>query len=357
MDDQRTSDYRRVQITGRGSYVISLPKKWVSDLGLSKGERVAILRESDGSLSLIPKEYERKEETREIEFHVQRNMDPQSIMRRLVSLYLVGYNTIKIMLEENRFSPVRRDILREFVRKKLMGTEIVTESSNEIFLQVLLSYPQLTAENALRRMATIAEWMHKDAVQSLREKNGELVDEVARMDDEVDRFGFYVVRQLKTAVRDPRIVKELGLKSLVDCLGYRLVVKSVERAADHAVLVAKNLVEGSINKQLLDRIQAMSDFASMTFDTAMKSLYNRDYQMADAVLSKAGKIESLEAEAIDEISKSRLGSEDTSSLRLVLESLRRISEYGCDIAEVVLNLTVIEMTKSILGTKQIVSKS
>jgi len=346
MDDQRTSDYRRVQITGRGSYVISLPKKWVSDLGLSKGERVAILRESDGTLSLMPKEYERKEETREIEFHVQRNMDPQSIMRRLVSLYLVGYNTIKIMLEENRFSPVRRDILREFVRKKLMGTEIVTESSNEIFLQVLLSYPQLTAENALRRMATIAEWMHKDAVQSLREKNRELVDEVARMDDEVDRFGFYVVRQLKTAVRDPRIVKELGLKSLVDCLGYRLVVKSVERTADHAVLIAKHLVGGSINKPLLDGIQKMSDLASTSFDTALKSLYKRDYQLADAILSRTGEIESLEAEVISEVSRNRLSSNDASNLRLVLESLRRMAEYGNDIAEVVLNLTAVERTET-----------
>lgn len=357
MSDRMVSDYRRVQITGRGSYVISLPKKWVSDMGLSKGERVAIFRHSDGSLSLVTKESERKGETREIEFHVRRDTDPQSIMRRLVSLYLVGYNTIKITLEENRFSPVQRDTLREFVRRKLMGTEIVTESSNEILLQVLLSYPQLTAENALKRMAAIAEWMHKDAIQALRERSRDLAEEVAKMDDEVDRFGFYVVRQLKTALRDPQIVKELGLTSPIDCLGYRLVAKSVEQAADHAVLIAKNLVKGPMNKQLMDRIQEISDFASLTFDTAMKSLYKRDYQMADAVLSKARKIESLEAEAIGETSKSRLASEDISSLRLVLESLRRITEYGSDIAEVVLNLTAVETTEGVSGTKQVIPKS
>jgi phosphate uptake regulator len=349
MSDRMTSDYRRVQITGRGSYVISLPKKWVSDMGLSKGERVAIFRNSDGSLSLVTKEFERKGEAREIEFQVRRDTDAQSIMRRLVSLYLVGYNTIKITLKENRFSPVQRDTLREFVRKKLMGTEIVTESSNEILLQVLLSYPQLTAENALKRMTTIAEWMHKDAIQAFKEKSRDLAEEVAKMDDEVDRFGFYVVRQLKTALRDPQIIKELGLNSPIDCLGYRLVAKSVERAADHAVRISKNLVKGSVNKQMLERVQGISDFASLTFDTAMKSLYKRDYQMADVVLSKAGKIESLEAEAISEILKSRLAPEDISSLRLVVESLRRITEYGSDIAEVVLNLTVVETTENVSG--------
>ena len=347
------SDYRKVQVTGRGSYVISLPKNWVTDMRLSKGEQVAIFRHPDGSLSLMPGESARKEETREIAFHVRRDMDPQSITRRLVSLYLVGYNTIRIILEENRFSPRQRDMLRDFVRKKLMGTEIVTESSHEILLQVLLSYPQLTAESALKRMATMAEWMHTDAIQSLRERSEELAEEVAKMDDEVDRFGFYIVRQLKTALKDPRIIEELGLKSPIDCLGYRLVAKSVERAADHAVLIAKNMVKGPVNKRLLDKIQEMSDFASTTFDSAMKSLYKRDYTMADTVLSKASAIESLEAEAIAEISRSHLASEDTSSLRLVLESLRRISEYGSDIAEVVLNLTVIETTESLLGAKQV----
>jgi len=347
-NEATAGDYRKVQITGRGSYVISLPKKWVSELGLSRGEQIAVLRQTDGSLSLVPKESMRKDEAREIEFHVRRDTDTQSIMRRLVSLYLVGYNTIRIVFEENRFSPIQRDAIREFVRKKLMGTEIVTESSNEVLLQVLLSYPQLTAENALKRMTAIAEWMHKDAIQALRERSKDIAEEVVKMDDEVDRFGFYVVRQLKTALRNPQIVKELGLTSPIDCLGYRLVAKSVERAADHAVLIAKNMVRGSINRQMLDKIQNMSDFASQIFDTAMKSLYKRDYKMADAILSKVGQIEPIETEAISEISKSRLASEDTSSLRLVLESIRRIAEYGSDIAEVVLNLTAVETTESTL---------
>ena len=65
MSDKTASDYRRIQITGRGSYVVSLPKKWVSDMGLSKGERIAVFKQSDGSLSLVPKESAGKESTRD----------------------------------------------------------------------------------------------------------------------------------------------------------------------------------------------------------------------------------------------------------------------------------------------------
>jgi len=342
MNDQTPSDTRRIQTTGRGSYIVSLPKRWVSEMRLSKGDRLVVTRQSDGSLSLVPREFEKRRETREIELQVRHDTDHQSIVRRLVSLYLVGYSSIRITFEKAQSSPIQRDALREFVRKKLMGTEIITESSNEMLLQVLLSYPQLATENALKRMAAMAEWMHKEAVQAFRERDEKLAEEVVKMDDEVDRFGFYIVRQLKTALRYPQIIQNIGLKSAVDCLGYRLVVKSVERIADHGVLISKYLAKGSINKALIDRIQKMSDLASLTFEAALNSLYSRNYQMADMVLSKTGKIDSLEVETVNEISKSRLSSEDVSNVRLVLESLKRIAEYGNDIAEVVMNLTAVE---------------
>jgi phosphate uptake regulator len=340
LSKQVVTDYRRIQITGRGSYIVSLPKKWVSDLSLSKGERIGVLRNSDGTLSLIPGEVTREEKTNEIEFHIRPDMDLNSVKRRIVSLYLVGYNTIKIRSDKDRISPVQRGELIDFVRKRLMGTEIVTESSNEILLQVLLSYPQLTIESALKRMATITDWMHRDAVKSIVERNTDLAEEVVKMDDEVDRFGFYIVRQLKTALRHPQTIEELGLRSPVDCLGYRLVTKGVERSADHAVLIARNHVKSQISKTILEKIQKTSDLASTTFNTALKSLYARDYRVADSLLCKSSDFEPLENEVIDNVVKSHLAPEDISSLRLIIESVRRIAEYGNDIAEVVLNLTV-----------------
>jgi len=62
--------------------------------------------------------------------------------------------------------------------------------------------------------------------------------------------------------------------------------------------------------------------------------------MADRVLARRDQAEKLEAEIEKQIYKQNLPPEDISGLRLVLESVRRIGEYGTDIAEIVLNLTV-----------------
>ena len=50
------------------------------------------------------------------------------------------------------------------------------------------------------------------------------------------------MRLLKLAVSNARVVKEIGLNSPRDCLGYRLIAKSVERTADHATKIAENVL-------------------------------------------------------------------------------------------------------------------
>lgn len=336
-------EVRRIQVTGRGSYIVSLPKKWVEDIGLGRGGQVVVTRE-DGTLTVTPRTMVKKERRNEISFAIPPKGDVESIVRRVISLYLVGYNIIRLRSTEGRLLSSVRDAIRDTVRKKLVGTEIVTESPEELTLQVLLSYPELSVEDALRRMVIITSSMQKDSMQALKEENPALAEEVIKMDDEVDRFSFYIVRQIKTAVQSTRIMKEICLYSPRECLGYRLIVKSVERAADHAVKIAENVrsVQMKIDPKLLERISEINYFSNSIFEDAIKSLFKRSYDSADEVLKRAKKIETYENEIVPEISKQKIKGSEMSSLRLILESLRRICEYGSDIAEVVLNLTAVK---------------
>jgi phosphate uptake regulator len=107
------------------------------------------------------------------------------------------------------------------VRRKLVGAEIIADSKNEVSLQTLLSYNELSVENALRRMNIIAMSMHRDAMAAMAENDHELARTIIKTDDEVDRFSFYIIRQLKYAVGDNRVVKEIGLRTARDCLDRR----------------------------------------------------------------------------------------------------------------------------------------
>jgi phosphate uptake regulator len=335
---------RLVQVTGKSTYIVSLPKKWIDQVGLKRGEAVTIVQQNDKSLLVVPKSVKPPEKPVEETIATSSRENPNSLIRRIVSLYLIGYNTIKILTNEERIAPDQREMVKEFVRKKLVGTEIIADSRREMTLQILLSYPQLSVNDALRRMYVIASSMHRDAMTALVEKNDNLAKEVIQTDDEVDRFNFYIIRQLKAAVGDERIVREIGLTNPRDCLGYRLIAKSIERIADHAVSIARNIlrINSPLDESMCKGFREFSTFAITGFDDAVKSLFTKDYPLADDVIERKRKIETMEREETAEILAAELDAGSISSLRLIVDSIRRTIEYASDIAEVVLNLTILE---------------
>ncbi len=341
VNEELDEETRKIQLTGKSTYIVSLPKKWVTNMNLKAGSQVVISKQSDASLLLTPKELIKPAKPGEANIIVYQKEDPNAIARKIVALYLVGYNFIKIKTKDERITSLQRNFIKDLARKKLVGTEIISDSPNEMKLQVLLSYPELSVESALRRMCLIATAMHEDAMQALKDLNKELAQDVVASDDEVDRFSLYVIRQLKAAVQSEIVLRDIGLSTPRDCLGYRLIVKSVERIADHAVKIAENLLllDERIDDSVFQKISEMSSFARSVFDDSIKSLFKKDYLLADSVVMKAKTMAAMENEAMKLIAK-KIEALKMSSIRMIMESIRRTAEYAGDIAEIVLNLNV-----------------
>jgi phosphate uptake regulator len=341
MNEQPEEETRKIQLTGKSTFIVSLPKKWVTTMNLKAGSQLVVSQQSDASLILTPKDLIKPSKLGEASIAVSQKEDPNTTMRKIVALYLVGYNLIVIKTKEERITSLQRNFIKDMTRKKLVGTEIVSDSPNEMKLQVLLSYPELSVESALRRMCLIAASMHEDSLKALKNLDKELAQEVITLDDEVDRFSLYIIRQLKAAVQSERVLKDIGLSNSRDCLGYRVIAKSVERIADHAVKISQNvlLMDDKVNDLAFEEISEMSSLARSVFDNAIKSLFKKDYLLADSVVMKAKTIASMENEAMKTIVKKSEAIE-MSSIRLIMESLRRTAEYASDIAEIVLNLNV-----------------
>jgi len=184
--------------------------------------------------------------------------------------------------------------------------------------------------------------MVQDSVQSLANHDAELAKQVLKIDDEIDRFSLYIIRQLKWAVQHPPLIEKIGLRQPVECLGYRIITKSVERSADHAARIAENslLIQHDLDPALLKDTRTLSDVSMRMMDTALRALFSDSYELAESVLVEKGKTSQLEEKLVDRLLREKMPASELSAYRLVSESLRRIGEYATDIAEVVLNLTV-----------------
>lgn len=344
-------EVRKVQFTGRSTYVLSLPKKWIEEMRVKAGDQVTLVREADNSLSIVPISAGPADSLSEATAIIMAGDGSNSLKRKVVSMYLAGYNVIHLKLKAGRINPALRDAVREVARRNLVGTEMIADASDIITLQVLLSLPELSVNTAIRRMYLIASSMHKDSMTALLELNQELAKEVIKSDDEVDRFSLYVLRNLVMATQNGRVLREMGLKNPSDCLSYRVAVKSIERVADHACGIAEmaTRLKEKVPKETVQKIEKMSYLALTVLGDSVESLLRRDYQLADKTVNAVENIHALEQEAIAAIEKDRI--KDSASIKLVLEGIRRTAEYASDIAEAALNETIDEVIEKQTAVK------
>lgn len=334
-------DFRNIQKTGGNSFVVSLPKSWVTDLGLKPKDSVAVLVQPDSSLLIVPRRDIRSTSKSEATLEVTQGLGKDVLLRHFISYYLAGYDTIRISL--GRVDSAMRVFIREGIRRKLIGVEIIEESSGGILTQCLSGYVDLPLKKALERMAIIAGGMLSDSVAVLEAGSRGMADEVIERDDEVDRFYHFLLRQLNIAVRDRSVIQEIGLTSSRDCLGYRLVVKSVERVADHAAGIASQAENlQMISEGAVKRIQDMTALSRKVFDSSISALLRLDGKMAEDAIARTKEVIQMEGKISGEVLAPRMSGAQVASIKLMLESIRRAAEYGSDIAEIAIDLTVAE---------------
>jgi len=332
------AELRKVQITGGATYVISLPKKWVKAAGLKPKDQVALIPQDDMSLLIVPKGELKPKEVSEAIIEASAEAGLEAVIRDFIAHYLVGYDVIRVKLRNVRY----RDLIKNSIRQKLIGVEIMEESADEIVAQCLLGHVELPLRRALDRMHVLMLFMLKDAMKALVSNDKDLAVEIVERDDEVDRLYFFAVRQLKAAVYNRMLIEEMGLSNPRDCLGYRLIVKSIERSADHAARIASVIptLPAQSNNKMMEKIVKMSSIAQEIHECSMKTLYKYDPNLINESMKKIEHVINLEDEIIEQLLRLKIEARTMLGIRLILESVRRIAEYGTDIAEISINLAV-----------------
>ncbi len=351
--------YRRVQCTGRGSYIISLPKEWVEDLELKRGSEIAFSLKPDSTLALVPRKIMEKEGrdngTKPKEYYI--NVDPkestQATLRMIRALYAIGADIIKIHFKNPDVLQFKNEI-KDMARDNFLGSEIIDETPVEITLQILIKYSEFPIEKAVRRMAIVALAANRDAVLAVKDRNRTLLESVINARNDVSRLGLYIVRQLKHGI-ERNLYRELGFRTPKEFLLYRIAVNDIENMGENALSIVNHLeyinklmdeemllLNEPIDDEIYNQLVDFSSQAQQLYDDAIKALFKRDYKDAEKLISKRESLAPLENELIMLMSSKKLDPNVASILRMIFDSSRRIMDYSKSTAELTLNRTVEE---------------
>ncbi|RLF18696.1 MAG: hypothetical protein DRN06_00670 [Thermoprotei archaeon] len=323
-------EYRKLQETKSGSYLVSLPKGWVTRMGLRGGATIMLMEESDGSIIIKSGSVEEVEKPNVAVVELDENVG-----REILGKYLIGADIIHIKAPR-RITLEQREKIKNTLTA-LVGTEIIEEKSNEIIVQCLLSPLAIPIKTLLRRAHILALQMHIDAITAFRDKDEDLAQSVVKRDDDLNRLYFLIVRQLRAIVQNPRLSEKAGI-SLVECLDYRLVARALESNGDQAVTIAKSAMAlkpyeapGDVIEGLLN----LSDIVRKIQEEALTALFKLDTKHAENYVKRelGSKAQSL----MEQLNQRILEQPSTMAFYLneIANSLRRIKENCIDIADLV----------------------
>ncbi len=270
-------------MTSGGSYLVSLPKDWVTDNGLEKGSQVRVARLGETAIVVDAKPLERPK-PRLVEIDAG-----EDIGREVTACYLSGFE--RILVRSGRMITAGQKEAIRAAASRLAGMEVINETSDSILLANLVVPTDLSIEDIMRRMHQIGSSMLLDAIESLVKGDRTLAENVVERDDSLDRLYFLLIRLLKMAVGDILLAEKMGV-SPAQCLDLRLAASMMENVGDDSVRICSLPIprtEGMTNGRLRDLAREVS----ILYDQAKDALLNGNFGLSNMVIRNRPRISDL----------------------------------------------------------------
>ena len=306
---------RKVQITGGSTYIVSLPPDWVRQNNISKGS-ILSMESSGDSLNIYLNNRKRKEIIKELE--ISGNYEEDILPRTLVSLYISGFDVL-VVKSKGYISQEIKDIVKKFSRL-VMGVEIFEESSTAITLQNVLDAESFSLSTALKRMIMNVQLMLNDTIKALGTMEKELLENIAGRDDDVDRYHFYIMKEIS-------MEKYQGNDIVFNLIFSRIL----ERVADHSVNICNFLKETEkLDHGRREELISYMKYCNDIFQEATTAFMGADLKTLNQIVNGKNEIIRLKSEMM----KKKYGDVYFSG---ILEEISRVGMYSTDIAEITMD--------------------
>ncbi len=264
-------EYRRLISFGKSSFVVSLPKEWINQNTLKKGDLV-YLQESGPNLLLSKKDSDEKVEEREKIIYVDGKSE-YTIEREVCSTYIQNYPRIILRGREikNKVKELQRIV------QSLIALEIMEQTSDTIIAKDFLNMDSVSVEELIRKMDLVTRTMIKEAQQIFVEDN---YDSINERDHDVNRLYFLLYRSVLYNMRNPmKALRNFKLSGL-DLLRSHFIGFYIEAIADEVRRTVRHIhalkMPASTQEQIQQYLNKMSDY----YVNTMKAAYTKDMELA-----------------------------------------------------------------------------
>src|SRR3989475_604130 len=270
---------------------------------------------------------------------------PEALTRMITGNYIVGCNTIRLRSREE-LSPSQLQEIHEAVRG-LTGLTIVNQGPKFVTIENFVEPTRFPIDGLLRRLHYLTSRMEKLALGVISGDAKGNIEEVARMELEVDRLYWLVVRQLLLAAQNRTIAGRIGVTGPRNLLGDRVVTVALENVGDLWEELAAGVgpvlkPNRPIPREFAKTIGNLKGKLEDVIELTMTAFFANDLAKANEALDRQAALTRDIRTVAGSGSRPRRGQTNgplrsNGLIQLVLRPLEHVAKYYGSIAQITIN--------------------
>ncbi|MGP8125718.1 MAG: AbrB/MazE/SpoVT family DNA-binding domain-containing protein [Nitrososphaerales archaeon] len=273
-------ELRKVQKVGYSTLAVSIPKKFAKEMNLSEGDSLLFREDADGTLRLIPTTKASKSSKATIKADLID--DDETLTRLIVGSYALGYDAIEVVSKEP-LDKARVGMVIATV-KRLRGLEVVESDARHVVAQSFMDPTKFPVDSLLKRLQILVAKSLEDVMEALDLKKTGSLNEVRRVQNEIDELYWLIVRQLLVALNRRELSADIGIESPLHASGDRVCAKTLDEIGSIILDIAEELIrlkgQGTkMDPRVVEDIRKLGAKAGEAFNTTVESLLTSDLRL------------------------------------------------------------------------------
>ena len=272
--DDQLERTRRVQKVGGSSLSVTLPKNWIEEINLKPGDILTFREMSGGRLELAKETQGDYSPEAQKTVHIDMDSEePNMLTRLIVGSYVAGHDNV-IIKSKDQFTEAQKEEAARAV-KRMLGLSLVEQSGNTMEFQNFIDPIKHRLDHIMSRVIGVLTAEIIGCRKGFAESNKEPIEAVADLEDEVDSFYLLMIRQLLLSSENYRLAKGLGIENHRYQMGFRLVIKELERFADLIFSISRELwllvdsnakLPDELRKDIIEMLTNLNRFLLETYN-------------------------------------------------------------------------------------------
>lgn len=333
-------EFRKLIKFGSATYCISLPKYWVKNNNLKKGDIIYVEEKSSGQLEISPGRAGTRPEPKEITIEIS-GKTLEEIKRDVIVAYINDYTIIHLHGNVGTMVPKLRKILQQMV-----ALEIFEISTNRITAKAFLDVTETPIIHIIRRMDILLKVMFDDVTSILNDNNSKQKSRsqlVFQTDMEVNRLYFFGLKILSRALSNPKIGRQMSMTAVE--LGFTIsLLEGIEKIADRVKKFGGAVSSMKMNDSDRATIKDLLEKIRLNYDNVMKAYFKHDKKIAHNVIDVHHKNKKMCNDLGIKCNQEACAKPEQGmawNIPLAVEMLNQASSITEDVARVVLDISVV----------------